>query len=178
MADQAFAVKTGFSGVSTIVFEGATDDAYETTLQATDPTADRTITLPDATGTVVLADGSGNVTLSGNLTVNGTTTTVNSTEVNIQNAFIFEGTTANDFETTLTVIDPTADRTITLPDVSGTVITTGDTSTVTNTMLAGSIANNKLANSSITINGSSVSLGGSATITTDPTPSVFMLMGA
>jgi len=37
-----------------ISFEGATADAYETTLAATDPTADRTITLPDATGTVAL----------------------------------------------------------------------------------------------------------------------------
>ena len=55
-------------------------------------------------------------------------------------------------------------------DVSGNAGTvtngvyTTDTGTVTNTMLAGSIANNKLANSSITINGSLVSLGGSATI--------------
>lgn len=40
-------------------FEGATADAHETTLTGTDPTADRTITLPDATGTVQLTDGSG-----------------------------------------------------------------------------------------------------------------------
>jgi hypothetical protein len=39
---------------TSIVFEGATADSYETTLQVTDPTADRTITLPDATGTVAL----------------------------------------------------------------------------------------------------------------------------
>ena len=37
-----------------IVFEGATADGYETTLAVTDPTADRTITLPNATGTVAL----------------------------------------------------------------------------------------------------------------------------
>ena len=37
---------------------------------------------------------------------------------------IFEGTTANNFETTLAVTDPTADRTITLPDASGTVALT------------------------------------------------------
>lgn len=42
---------------------------------------------------------------------------------------------------------------------------TTDTGTVTNTMLAGSIANSKLTNSSITINGTSISLGGSATVT-------------
>ena len=37
-----------------ISFEGSTADAYETLLHITDPTADRTITLPDATGTVAL----------------------------------------------------------------------------------------------------------------------------
>jgi len=39
---------------SSIVFEGSTADDNETTLSATDPTADRTITLPDASGTVIL----------------------------------------------------------------------------------------------------------------------------
>jgi hypothetical protein len=39
---------------TSIVFEGATADSYETTLQVTDPSADRTITFPDATGTVAL----------------------------------------------------------------------------------------------------------------------------
>lgn len=78
------------------------------------------------------------------------------TPVNI----IFEGATDDAFETTLTVTDPTADRTITLPNVTGTVITTGDTGTVTNTILA---------NSSITVNGSSISLGGSATVTATAT---------
>ena len=38
-----------------IIFEGATADAYETTLTVTDPTADRTITIPNATGTVLLS---------------------------------------------------------------------------------------------------------------------------
>ena len=39
---------------TSITFEGATADSYETVLQVTDPTADRTITFPDATGTVAL----------------------------------------------------------------------------------------------------------------------------
>jgi hypothetical protein len=108
-----------------IVFEGSTSDTNETTFTVTNPTADRTITLPDATGTVVLADASGNVTISGNLTVSGTTTTIDSTTINVVNSFIFEGT-ANAHETTLTITDPTADRTITLPDVTGTVITNGN----------------------------------------------------
>ena len=63
-----------------IVFEGATADAFETTLTVVDPTADRTISLPNSTGTVVVtSDGtvttdlSGDTTpqLGGNLDING-----------------------------------------------------------------------------------------------------------
>jgi len=46
---------------------------------------------------------------------------------------------------------------------------TTDTGTVTNTMLAGSIANNKLLNSSLTVNGTTISLGGSGTVTANTT---------
>jgi hypothetical protein len=63
----------------------------------------------------------------------------------------FEGATANDFETTLTVTDPTADRTITLPDVTGTVVTTGDTGSVATAMIASSaVTDDKLASNSVT----------------------------
>jgi hypothetical protein len=41
---------------ASIVFEGATADAFETTLTVTDPTSDRTITLPNVTGTVAILD--------------------------------------------------------------------------------------------------------------------------
>ena len=51
---------------------------------------------------------------------------------------VYEGSTSNANETTLTVADPTADRTITFPDVTGTVVTTGDTGTVANGMIAAS----------------------------------------
>lgn len=44
----------GTTALVNLVFEGATNDAFETTLTVVDPTADRTITLPDATGTVTL----------------------------------------------------------------------------------------------------------------------------
>ncbi len=40
----------------TMIFEGATDDSYETTLTFAEPTADRTHTLPNASGTILLAD--------------------------------------------------------------------------------------------------------------------------
>ena len=49
-----------------IIFEGATADAYETTLTVTDPTADRTITLPNETGTVFTSGG--NIALGGSIT--------------------------------------------------------------------------------------------------------------
>jgi len=67
-----------------------------------------------------------NLTVTGNLQVNGTTTTINSTTVDVVNSFRFEGSTADAFETTLSVVEPTADRTIELPNVSGTIITTGN----------------------------------------------------
>ena len=50
-----------FSG-GAIIFEGSTDDGFETTLAVTDPTADRTITLPNATGTVSLTDATETLT--------------------------------------------------------------------------------------------------------------------
>jgi hypothetical protein len=56
----------------------------------------------------------------------------------------FQGNVDDGFETTLTAANPTADRTITLPNITGTLISTGDTATVTNAMLAGSIADTKL----------------------------------
>ena len=63
-------------------------------------------------------------------------------EIGAAGSLLFEGSTADAFETTLAVVDPTADRTITLPNVTGTVVTTGDTGTVTSTMiLDGTIAN-------------------------------------
>ena len=70
-------------------------------------------------------------------------------------SIIFEGATADAYETTLTVTDPTADRTITLPDVAGTIITTGDTGSITSTMLAsdavtgGSIADDSIGEAKI-----------------------------
>jgi|TARA_R110001583_G_scaffold28729_1_gene101477 hypothetical protein len=93
------------TGGTPIVLEGATADAYETSIAVTDPTADRTITLPNVTGTVVTT---GNPpTALGTLTGGS--------------PIVLEGATANAYETTVAVTDPTADRTITLPDATGTV---------------------------------------------------------
>ena len=77
------------------------------------------------------------VTIAGNLTVSGSTTTVQNVAIGAADSIVFEGSTADDYETTLTVTDPTdSDKTITLPNVTGTVITTGDTGTVATGMIA------------------------------------------
>ena len=52
-----------------IVFEGATDDANETTLTVVDPTADRTISLPNETGTVLLRSTTDNTFITGQTSI-------------------------------------------------------------------------------------------------------------
>jgi len=107
------------------------------------------------------------------LTATGGTITGN-LEIGTTGSLSFEGATANAFETTIAVVDPTADRTITLPNISGTVITTGDTGTVTSTMLldgtivdadvnaSAAIAYSKLA----TLTSGNIVLGSSANVAT------------
>ena len=244
MNTEIAALKAGTSIFETkIVFEGATDDAHETTLQVTDPTADRTITLPDLSGTIATVDGtetltnktltapvitSGvfNTSISGSafldednmasdsatklasqqsikayvdttvtaedlditsdsgtiaidldsetLTIAGgtgidttgasntitiaidntvvtkddtqtltnktltsptintpTITNLTATALNLtDSSIVFEGATADAHETTLTVVDPTADRTLTLPNETGTLITSASQATL------------------------------------------------
>jgi cytoskeletal protein CcmA (bactofilin family) len=69
------------------------------------------------------------------LTVAGTTTTVDTVTMQAENAIIFEGATADANETTLTIVDPTGDRTINLPNVSGTlpVLAAASTTQITST---------------------------------------------
>ena len=81
----------------------------------------------DVSGTVNATAFTGPIT--GAVTTSGITITASGT-------VIFEGATDDGFETTLTVADPTADRTITIPNVTGTVVTTGDSGTVTAAMMA------------------------------------------
>jgi hypothetical protein len=66
------------------------------------------------------------VSIPGNLMVTGNITVNNVEMVSTSNGIIFEGATNDNFETTLTAIDPTADRTISLPNESGTVALTSD----------------------------------------------------
>jgi hypothetical protein len=233
---------------SSITFEGATANDFETTLAITDPTADRTITFPDATGTVALTsdiaitaaststftnksislatntvtgtkaefntamsdadfatiagsetltnktlttpvissitNGAATLTLpastgtlalttdipSGVVTESGTQTLTNKTLTSpvvsglilSDSSIVIEGSTANDFETTLTVTDPTADRTITLPDVTGTVVTTGNLSAITSVGTLASLT----VTGDLTVNGTTTTIN-STTLTVD-----------
>ena len=76
------------------------------------------VVIGHGTSEVTIGD---NLTVAGNLTVSGTQTVVNTVTMNAENAIVFEGATPDDHETTLTIVDPTADRTINLPNQSGTV---------------------------------------------------------
>jgi hypothetical protein len=86
---------------------------------------DESNALLDDTGALRYNPSTGTL-LVPNLQVAGTTTTVNTVTMEAANAIVFEGATADDFETTLTITDPTADRTITLPDATGTLALTSD----------------------------------------------------
>ena len=97
---------------TSIVFEGATADSYETTLQVTDPTEDRTITLPNVTGTVITTGNLSDITNIGVFT----------------STITMEGSSADDYELILSAGNPTADRTVTFPDATGTVALTSDLS--------------------------------------------------
>jgi len=111
-----------------IIFEGTAND-FETTLSVTDPTADRTITLPNVTGTVIT---------TGNLS--------DITDIGVFSSTItMEGSTANDFELTLSAGDPTADRTLTFPDATDTLVGRATTDTLTNKTLTSPKINEDVA---------------------------------
>ena len=141
-------IKTALQDLETAV-EGA---------QAGSAVADRTKTESDSTDTTryvtFVGDDNGSATAEtvytdagivynpstntltvGNLTVSGTTTTVDTVTMQAANAVVFEGATADDFESTLTVVDPTADRTIKLPNQSGClpVLAADSTTAITST---------------------------------------------
>ena len=85
VSDGLIELKTGTGNVAKIKFYCESGNAHNQTLQAAPHSAGSSavLVLPTASGTLLADDGSGNVTVSGNLTVNGTTTTVNSTTVTI-----------------------------------------------------------------------------------------------
>ena len=112
-------------------------------------------------GTTITGTGAvSGTTITGSSTIQGTDLILTGS-AGIQ----FEGSTADNFETTLVVVDPTADRTITIPNVTGTVVTTGDTGTITSTMIAdgtivnGDIADNTIRGAKLNVSSDSVTFG-------------------
>jgi hypothetical protein len=103
------------SGITSIVFEGTTNDSAELTLTTVDPSVDRTVTIPDATGTVVLDTAT--QTLSNKTLASPVFTgQVTGLEIGFSQSIVFEGTTADAYELTLSAGEPTSDVTVTLPN--------------------------------------------------------------
>ena len=104
-------------------------------------------------------------------------------------SIVFEGATANAFETTLTVTDPTADRTVTIPDATTTLVGTDTSQTLTNKNLtsptitgtgaiAGTFTGNLTGNVTGNVSGTSGSTtGNAATATALATGRTFQLTG-
>jgi len=110
-----------------IAFEGATENGFETTLTVVDPTADRVVTIADVSGTVITTGNLTAITALTSPTISNATFTGQQSglQVAFNDVLVFEGTTADAYELTLSAGDPTADRTITLPDDTDTLATQG-----------------------------------------------------
>jgi hypothetical protein len=98
-----------------LVFEGATANAFELTLTSGDPTDDRVVTLPDLTTTLVGRDTTD--TLTNKTLTSPTVSGLYLSDLSI----VVEGSTTDGYETTLSFVDPTADRTIYVPNADGTL---------------------------------------------------------
>ena len=132
-----------------LVFEGATANAVELTLTSGDPTADRTVTLPDLTTTLVGRDTTDTLT---NKTI--TSPSVSGLYLS-DSSIVFEGSSDDVYETTLTVTNPTVDRTLTLPDATDTLVGRNTTDTLTNkTLTSPTVSGLYLSDLSIVVEGS------------------------
>ena len=127
---EADAITVNGTALSSVISGTTVSNAtLAATVTVTDSTAntnfpvvfhDESNALLDDTGALRYNPSTGEL-LVPKLTVAGTTTTVDTVTMNASNAIIFEGATADAHETTLTIVDPTDDRTINLPNVSGTI---------------------------------------------------------
>jgi len=123
-----------------------------------------TLSIGASTGTTTINNA---LTVAGNLTVSGTTTTVDSTTVSIQNAFVFEGGTADAHETTLTTVEPTADRSISLPDATGTIVLKDTTDTLTNKTLTTPALNGAVVDNNNAVSAAGANQGAATALTVD-----------
>ena len=192
-------------GSGNITFEGSTADANEVILTAADATGgDKTLTLPNETGTVLsTASSIANSNLANStVTIGGTSVALGATQgtftgltslasttlisgaadgansITLASGNItFEGSTADSDEIILTSTDASGgDKTITLPNATGTVALLNTLSVASGSGLTynsgtgefstNAIPNSKLANSSVTVGSTAIALGGSSTTLT------------
>ena len=192
-------------GSGNITFEGSTADANEVILTAADATGgDKTLTLPNETGTVLsTASSIANSNLANStVTIGGTSVALGATQgtftgltslasttlisgaadgansITLASGNItFEGSTADSDEIILTSTDASGgDKTITLPNATGTVALLSTLSVASGSGLTynsgtgefstNAIPNSKLANSSVTVGSTAIALGGSSTTLT------------
>ena len=160
----------GSSG--TVLSIGATDEI------------DLTATTIDMNGAADISGAlnvGGALTVVGNLTVQGTATALTTETITMDDNIIVLNSNASgsasadagleiergDDANTRLVWDESTDKWSVQPTIAAEtyypIINTGDSGTVTNTMLAGSIANAKLSNSAVTIGSTAISLGASST---------------
>ena len=171
-ASTANQVTATVSATDTVTFSLPNDVTIPGNLNANGTGTHRLGTI-DVSGNTISSSDSGTVTINDNVTASGTITAgstqinpsaantniLNTTgpvrfgsDINLNATFklVFEGTTDDAFQTILTVTDPTADRTITLPDEDGTVITTGSSGVITGSMIGtDTIAEANIANDAI-----------------------------
>ena len=141
-----------FGGTITgnLVFEGSTDDSFETTLAPGNPSADITLTLPSSGSDTLVGKATTDTLTNKTLTSPALTTPAITGNTTTTGDVIFEGSTSDSFETTLTVVDPTADRTISLPNATDTLVGKDTTDTLTNKTLTNPVITN-ITGSSITL---------------------------
>jgi hypothetical protein len=138
-----------FNAIASAVTSKANSDSPSFTGTPTAPTATAgTNNTQVASTAFVLGERSTAATLTNKTLTNPAVSGLSLTDGSI----VLEGATANDFETTLTVTDPTADRTITFPDKTGTVALTSD---ITNTALYASSGTYTIAGTTLTVSASS-----------------------
>ena len=102
----------------TMVFEGATDDAFETTISFAEPTADRTHTLPNASGTIIFADSADTLT---NKTIALGSNTISGSLAEFNSAL-----SGDDFAT-LTGTETLTNKTFTSPNIDAHTFSSGTT---------------------------------------------------